>query len=99
MQKINEQNANSNRRDFLVTILKKTGQISIASSAIYTISLVSSDGAFGGLAAGAKTCILPKPPPSCGGGTPKRCGPGFTCNSSTGLWEDNSDCAPGPLCP
>ncbi|MBC7465144.1 MAG: hypothetical protein H7256_04070 [Bdellovibrio sp.] len=42
------------RRNFLVRVLKISGQITMANTAIYAVSLVSSKGSFGGLTAGAK---------------------------------------------
>lgn len=46
----------SSRRHFLIQTLKKSGQVAIASSVIYSISLVQGKGPFGNLAAGAKCC-------------------------------------------
>lgn len=86
------------RRDFLIHILEKAGQLTLANSAIYIVSAIDSKGPLGGLVAGAKTCTPPKPVIACPPSTPKRCGPGFTCDTATGTWEDNRDCRPGPLC-
>lgn len=89
------------RRDFLVHLLEKTGQLTLATSAIYSISLLSASekNPMGGLTAGAKSCAMPKPVVPCPASTPKRCGPGFTCDTSTGTWEDNRDCSPAGPCP
>lgn len=44
------------RRELLKELLQKTGQITMASGVIYSISLIQGKGPFGQLAAGAKCC-------------------------------------------
>ncbi|MFZ3228578.1 MAG: hypothetical protein WA160_00110 [Pseudobdellovibrio sp.] len=103
MIKDNILSENLNRRNFLVNVLKKSGQITLASSVIYSISLISSDNQFGNMAAGAKACPGPMPSNSCppvwnpmtrSTVRQHRCGMGWWCDVSTGVWVDERDCIP-----
>lgn len=103
--------AATGRREFLINVLKISGQITLANSAIYSVSLVSSKGKFGGLTAGAKCydiCGLPVAVgtvlPACSiyEGGPQNTMATYTCKS-WGSWQMNVGggsyigfCGPGP---
>lgn len=79
----------SGRREFLLNALRMSGQITVASSAIYSISLFNSGGKFGGLTAGAKCydiCGVDQPIgtilPACGIfiGGPQNVKQNYKCN-------------------